>query len=61
MPAARLRPVQPFRSAGCRGMRTPPEIVDVDRTHLEEVLGRVERALDTDDATLIRRLFESDV
>jgi transposase len=40
-------------------MRTTPEIVDVDSTHLEEVLGRVEQALDTEDATLIRRLFES--
>lgn len=40
-------------------MRTTAEIVDVDRTHLEEVLGRVEQALDTEDATLIRRLCES--
>ena len=40
-------------------MRNTPEIVDVDSTHLEEVLGRVEQALDTEDATLIRRLFES--
>ena len=40
-------------------MRTTPEIIDVDSTHLEEVLGRVEQALDTEDATLIRRLFES--
>ena len=59
MPAARSRPVQPYRSAGCRGMRTTPEIIDVDSTRLEEVLGRVEQALDTEDATLIRRLFES--
>jgi transposase len=40
-------------------MRTTPEIIDVDSTHLEEVLGRVEQALDAEDATLIRRLFES--
>ncbi len=40
-------------------MRTTAEIIDVDRTHLEEVLFRVEQALDTADATLIRRLFES--
>ncbi len=40
-------------------MRTTPEIIDVDSTDLEEVLGRVEQALDTEDATLIRRLFES--
>jgi transposase len=31
----------------------------VNSAHLEEVLGRVEQALDTTDATLIRRLFES--
>src|SRR6516165_10520358 len=59
MPAARSRPVEPFGSAACRGMRTTPEIIDVDSTHLEEVLGGVEQALDTEDATLIRRLFES--
>jgi transposase len=40
-------------------MRNTPEIVEVDSTHLEEVLVRVEQALDTADATLIRRLFES--
>jgi transposase len=40
-------------------MRNTPEIIDVDSTHLEEVLVRVEQALDTEDATLIRRLFES--
>lgn len=40
-------------------MRTTPEIVDVDSGRLDEVLVRVEQALDSADATLIRRLFES--
>ena len=40
-------------------MRNTPEIVEVDSSHLDEVLVRVEQALDTEDATLIRRLFES--
>lgn len=40
-------------------MRDSPEIVDVERTHLDEVLRRVEQALDETDATLIRRVFES--
>jgi transposase len=40
-------------------MRQAPEIMEVDTTQLEEVLRRVEQALDEKDATLIRRLFES--
>src|ERR1700752_2848511 len=40
-------------------MRQTPEIMEVDNAHLEEVLRRVEQALDEKDATLIRRLFES--
>jgi transposase len=40
-------------------MRQAPEIMEVDSTQLEEVLRRVEQALDEKDATLIRRLFES--
>jgi transposase len=40
-------------------MRQAPEIMEVDSTRLEEVLRRVEQALDEKDATLIRRLFES--
>src|SRR5262249_28295511 len=59
MPAARSPPVKPCRSAGCRGMRNTPEMIEVDSTHLEQVLVRVEQALDSEDATLIRRLFES--
>src|SRR5215831_19831960 len=59
MPVARRPANEPFLSAGWRGMRNTPEMVEVDRTHLEEVLGRVEQALDANDAILIRRLFES--
>jgi transposase len=40
-------------------MRQAPEIMEVDSTQVEEVLRRVEQALDEKDATLIRRLFES--
>jgi transposase len=40
-------------------MRNAPEILEVDSTHLEEVLRRVEQSLDEPDATLIRRVFES--
>jgi len=40
-------------------MRNTPEMIEVDSTHLQEVLVRVEQALDSEDATLIRRLFES--
>jgi transposase len=40
-------------------MPSAPEILQVDPTQLEEVLRRVEEALDAEDATLIRRLFES--
>ena len=36
-----------------------PEILEVDSTHLEEVLRRVDQALDERDATLIRKLIES--
>ena len=37
----------------------PSEMIDVDHTQLDDVLRRVEQALDTEDATLIRRVFES--
>lgn len=40
-------------------MRNAPELIDVESEHLEEVLRRVEQALDEKDSTLIRRLFES--
>ena len=40
-------------------MRNTLEIIDVNNTHLDDVLRRVEQALDTNDATLIRRVFES--
>jgi transposase len=40
-------------------MRDSPETLEVDGAQLEEVLRRVERALDEQDAALIRRLFES--
>ena len=40
-------------------MRNAPEIVEVDGTQLEEVLRRVEPALDEKDAALIRAVFQS--
>jgi transposase len=40
-------------------MRNAPEILEVDNTQLEEVLRRVEQALDAKDAALIRALFQS--
>ena len=40
-------------------MRNTPEIIEVDNTQLEEVLRRVEQALDDKDATLIRAVFQS--
>lgn len=40
-------------------MRAALEILDVDRTRLQEVLRRAEHVLDDKDATLIRRLIES--
>jgi transposase len=40
-------------------MANTPEIVEVNNTQLHDVLRRVEEALDEEDATLIRRLFES--
>ncbi len=40
-------------------MRAALERLNVDRTQLQEVLRRVEHALDAQNATLIRRLFES--
>src|SRR5262249_26126855 len=46
-------------SAGCRRMPNIPEIVEVDNTQLEEVLHRVEAALDEKDAALIRAVFAS--
>jgi len=40
-------------------MRKAPEIVEVDSTQLEEVLRRVEQALDENDTRLIRAVFQS--
>jgi hypothetical protein len=40
-------------------MRSSPDIVEVTDTQLDEVLRRVEEVLDAEDATLIRRVFES--
>jgi transposase len=40
-------------------MRNAPEIIEVDSTHLEEVLRRVEEALTPKDAELIRAVFQS--
>jgi transposase len=40
-------------------MRNSPEIVEVDNTQLEEVLRRVEQALDEKDTKLIRAVFQS--
>jgi transposase len=40
-------------------MRNTPEIVEVDSTQLEDVLRRVEQALDEKDTRLIRAVFES--
>jgi transposase len=37
----------------------PPELIEVESDHLEEVLRRVEQSLDEDDSILIRRVFES--
>src|SRR5262245_47375254 len=43
----------------CRRMRSSLEMLEVDRTQLEEVVRRAEQALDDKDATFIRRVFES--
>jgi transposase len=40
-------------------MRNSPEFVEVDNTQLEEVLRRVEQALDEKDSKLIRAVFQS--
>jgi transposase len=40
-------------------MRHAPEIIDVDDARLEDVLRRVEEALDTKDAELVRAVFAS--
>jgi transposase len=40
-------------------MMKAPELVEVDGTRLEEVLRRVERSLDEEDAALVRAVFES--
>jgi transposase len=40
-------------------MRNAPEIIDVDQPQLQEVLQRVEQALDAKDAELIRAVFQS--
>lgn len=52
---------RPSFAAGCRRMRNAPEIVDVNSTHMEEVLRRIEQAelLDEQDAKLIRTVWES--
>jgi len=59
MPAARKRPVQRPLAAGCRTMLKVSEIVEVDSTHLDEVLRRVEQTLEEKDAALIRAVFQS--
>jgi len=40
-------------------MRHTPDIIEVDRPRLEEVLGRVEQALSPEDLALIRAVFRS--
>jgi transposase len=40
-------------------MRNAPELVEVDSARLEDVLRRVEQALDEEDAALVRAVFES--
>jgi hypothetical protein len=40
-------------------MRNAPELIDVDSEELEDVLRRIEQALDEMDSTLVRRVFES--
>jgi transposase len=47
------------RSAGGCRMRNAPELIDVDSEELEDVLRRVEQALDEKDSSLVRRVFES--
>ena len=47
------------RSAGGCGMRNTLELVEVDSEELEDVLRRVEQALDEKDSTLVRAVFES--
>jgi transposase len=54
-----MRPVKRIPSAGSRGMRNSPELVEVDSTQLEEVLRRVEQSLDEEDAALVRAVFQS--
>jgi transposase len=46
-------------SASWRTMRNAPEIVEVDSRQVDEVLRRVEQALDPKDAELIRAVFRS--
>ena len=48
----------PRSAGGCR-MRNTLELVEVDSEELEDVLRRVEQALDEKDSTLVRRVFES--
>ena len=40
-------------------MRNSPQILEVNHTQLDDVLRRVEQALDAEDVTLIRQVFES--
>src|SRR5262249_3770550 len=59
---ARPRPSERRRARWtpvCRRMRNSPEILEVTDAQLDDVLRRVEEALDEKDAALIRRLFES--
>ena len=46
-------------AAGCRRMRKALEIIEVDDKQLEDVLRRVEQALDAKDSALIRAVFQS--
>src|SRR5947209_5544181 len=48
----------PRSAGGCR-MRNTLELVEVDSEELEDVLRRVEQALDEKDSSLVRRVFES--
>jgi transposase len=56
-PASRRRPVNLVVLVG--RMRQAPAILEVESPRLEEVLGRVEQALDTEDAALIRAVVAS--
>src|SRR5262249_3625963 len=53
------RPINVIAPRGGRRMRNAPQIIDVNDAQLEEVLHRVERSLDEEDAALIRAVFQS--